>query len=122
MHAQQGVAERLDKLIALEGAAAPAAGPPAAPGSADGADQDVPSTPRAVELAAMKGMRRRSWTGPAWLNSVTERGHVRPARTSHFEIGALRPCCRGPHHACVTSRAPSCTCQDSCNVQNPGMK
>jgi len=115
------VAERLDKLIALEGAAAPAAGPPAAPGSADGGDQDVPSTPRAVELAAMKGMRRRSWTGPAWLNSVTERGHVRPGAQAHPGIRLLRPCCCGPAYACMMPRAPSCTCQASMDVLHEGL-
>ena len=33
-------------------------------------------TPRDVELAAMKGMRRRSWPGPAWLNAITGHGQV----------------------------------------------
>jgi hypothetical protein len=107
MRARQGVAERLDKLIALEGAAAPAAGPPAAPGSADGADQDVPSTPRAVELAAMKGMCRRSWTGPAWLSSVTERGHVRPARMSAPRDQSAAPLLLRPTSClCNAARAP----------------
>ncbi|KAK9834194.1 hypothetical protein WJX81_007569 [Elliptochloris bilobata] len=72
----KGVAERLDRLIALEGAAPPLPEAPAGPESSDGLD--VPSTPRNVELAAMKGMRRRSWTGPAWLNAITEHGHVVP--------------------------------------------
>ena len=73
---KQGVAERLDKLIALEGDAAPLPDAHADPGSSE-STLDLPPTPRNVELAAMKGMRRRSWTGPAWLNAITEHGQVR---------------------------------------------
>ena len=69
------MAERLDKLIVLEGDAAPL--PDAHVGSGNSESTlDMPPTPRNVELAAMKGMRRRSWTGPAWLNAVTEHGQA----------------------------------------------
>ena len=71
----QGVAERLDRLIALEGDAAPLPDAHGDPGSSE-STLDLPPTPRNVELAAMKGMRRRSWTGPAWLNAITEHGQV----------------------------------------------
>ncbi len=37
----------------------------------------TPTSPPKSELALQKGFRRRTWTGPAWLDSVTSTGHVR---------------------------------------------
>ena len=36
----------------------------------------TPTSPLKSELALQKGFRRRTWTGPAWLDNVTSTGHV----------------------------------------------
>lgn len=36
----------------------------------------TPTSPPKSELALQKGFRRRTWTGPAWLDNVTSTGHV----------------------------------------------
>lgn len=36
----------------------------------------LPTSPPKSELALQKGFRRRTWTGPAWLDNVTSTGHV----------------------------------------------
>ena len=38
----------------------------------------TPTSPPKSELALQKGFRRRTWTGPAWLDNVTSTGHVSP--------------------------------------------
>ncbi len=38
----------------------------------------TPTSPPKSELALQKGFRRRTWTGPAWLDNVTTTGHVNP--------------------------------------------
>lgn len=40
-------------------------------------DATAPTSPPKSELALQKGFRRRTWTGPAWLDNVTSTGHVR---------------------------------------------
>ena len=39
----------------------------------------TPTSPPKSELALQKGFRRRTWTGPAWLDNVTSTGHVSPS-------------------------------------------
>ena len=41
------------------------------------------TSPSKSELALQKGFRRRTWTGPAWLDNVTSTGHV---STSVFNL------------------------------------
>ena len=52
----------------------------------------TPTSPPKSELALQKGFRRRTWTGPAWLDNVTSTGHV-----SHLYLLLLVPsvCCIG---------------------------
>ncbi|KAA6428968.1 MAG: hypothetical protein FRX49_01078 [Trebouxia sp. A1-2] len=38
----------------------------------------TPTSPPKSELALQKGFRRRTWTGPAWLDNVTSTGHIMP--------------------------------------------
>ncbi|KAL3130594.1 hypothetical protein ABBQ38_008398 [Trebouxia sp. C0009 RCD-2024] len=42
----------------------------------------TPTSPPKSELALQKGFRRRTWTGPAWLDNVTSTGHIMPPGAS----------------------------------------
>ncbi len=58
----------------------------------------TPTSPPKSELALQKGFRRRTWTGPAWLDNVTSTGHVNPHCTlsANFAIRtalSLHLCC-----------------------------
>ena len=47
----------------------------------------TPTSPPKSELALQKGFRRRTWTGPAWLDNVTSTGHVRTTSCfSHLQV------------------------------------
>ena len=50
----------------------------------------TPTSPLKSELALQKGFRRRTWTGPAWLDNVTSTGHVSLPAT-HYNLLLL--CC-----------------------------
>ena len=66
----QEVGDRLNRLLVLEQQLNIITAPPA-----DGAEH-TGHTPRTSELALMKGFHRRTWTGPAWIEAVTEAGQV----------------------------------------------
>lgn len=55
----------------------------------------TPTSPPKSELALQKGFRRRTWTGPAWLDNVTSTGHVSHSVTDLHLLLLLVPgvCC-----------------------------
>ena len=51
----------------------------------------TPTSPPKSELALQKGFRRRTWTGPAWLDNVTSTGHVRaPSLLPHHPAASAK--------------------------------
>lgn len=66
--AAQEVTDRLQQLMRLDASLRAAL--------ADKAPQKGGPRPSVNPASLVRGLRRRSWTGPAWLGSITENGQV----------------------------------------------
>ena len=108
MVCQQEVRERLRQLMALDASLRTAL--------AEKAPQKGAPRPSVNSAALVRGLRRRSWTGPAWLGSITENGQVSraewpacPRMTTSAYWGSLDAGvhCSGLLAGCATCRGHS---------------